>query len=232
MVATDIAPDDVRVESRDGEVTVHVSTRGTWLGFRIPRFGSFRSSQVTLYVPTGLTANVNVNAGEINVEDLGASDLTLRSNVGAILVRGTQGRLEARSDVGRIEVDGFSGALDVRSNVGAVDLDLADLKPGEHHVRSDVGRVRVRLPYGAPIHVVTRTDVGRVRNDFPAVPSPSATLHVWASVGGVDIQPSGSPGDAEDRRRRRDEERMRILTMLERREISVQEAEELLQSFG
>jgi hypothetical protein len=169
--------------------------------------------------------------GRVEVERC-SGNMNVRSDMGRVTVADASGTLRVRSDVGRIEVRRFSGTLDVHSDVGAVDLDVAELAPGTHHVRSSVGRVRVWLPYGAPVHVVTWSDVGRVRNEFPPAASPKATLEIRTSVGGIDVAPSGSPADAEERRRRRDEERMRILTMLERGEITVQEAESLLESLG
>lgn len=144
--------DRLRVEIQTQEETVRVSIHA----LESFPFGHQRA-RVTLSVPSVIDARVRTDAGQLDVRDLGACKLDLRTEMGSVTVARVAGWLRVRTAAGSIEVSEVSGSeLDLRSDLGRV---LLEEVHGRLRLRTEAGQIAGR---GLSGMLDVRSDLGAV----------------------------------------------------------------------
>ncbi|GAA1760329.1 DUF4097 family beta strand repeat-containing protein [Agromyces humatus] len=156
-----------------------------------PWFGD-RSAELVLVLPASLerepiALDLSTDVGDIDVAGTFA-DVSARSHVGDVALRGTADSLDVHTDAGEIDLDRFSteGELTARSAVGDVTLELEAL-PSGLRVESEVGQVHVDLPEGH-YALTTDTDLGDVDVDATSDPSAARQYEFTTSVGDISVR--------------------------------------------
>ena len=155
-----------------------------------PWFGT-RSPELVLVLPAQLesrpvTLDLSTDMGDVDAVGIYA-DVSARSHVGDITLRGAADSLDVQTDAGEIDLDRFSteGELAAKSAVGDVTLELEAL-PSELRVESEVGQVRVDLPEGRYALTVD-TDIGDVELDAQNDPSAARRYEFTTNVGDISV---------------------------------------------
>ena len=132
----------------------------------------------TLVVPADVHATVRTDFGDISAGGFGPCELDLASDLGAVSVSESRGRLRLKSDVGQIEASGISGSVvEVKTEVGSINLFDVEgrltlrTETGEVEGRSLAGSLDARSEFGSMRLELTRLDPGEhaVRSGYGAV---------------------------------------------------------------
>ena len=135
----------------------------------------------TLILPADIHATVRTDFGEISAGGFGPCELVLASDLGAVTVSESRGRLRVKSDVGRVEVTGVAGSVvDAKTEVGAIHL--FDVE-GQLVLRTETGEIEGRALAGS---LDARTEFGTVRLEL--VRLDPGKHSVRADCGAVDVE--------------------------------------------
>lgn len=155
-----------------------------------PWFGA-HSPELVLVLPAQfesqpVTLDLSTDMGDVDAVGIYA-DVTARSHVGDISLRGAADSLDVHTDAGDIDLHRFStdGELAAQSAVGDITLELEAL-PSDLQVESEVGQVEVDLPDGSYALTVD-TEIGDVDLDAQNDPSAARQYEFTTSVGDISV---------------------------------------------
>lgn len=185
---------------------------------------------------------VNAGYGDLQVRDLVFGTLRLEAGAGAITCSGTSGQIDASVGAGRIVLSEHRGTARCGTGTGDIVMDIAEVAEGDYFANTGIGRAELRLPAGQQVEVKASSGIGRARIDYPSASSGAKTrARVETGVGEAIVrsreqaQAAGpvpeSQASRTDRRpvsRRRETEELQVLQMLERGQITSQEAADLI----
>jgi SHOCT-like domain len=203
-------------------------------------FGSWEC-RAAVYVPRGVRASVQTNAGSVSVRNLDGCELGIKANAGKIDLVDVYGVFHLGADAGSINGRGLGGSFDVETHAGAVRLEILDLQPGEHRIQAAMGAVRVELARGMDLAIETHTSLGSIRNTYPVRSDAPTRLVLSTEMGNVRVDEASvmrptprptSTSNAQPHTEREDPELERILKMVEAGELSAKDADELLRAMG
>jgi DUF4097 and DUF4098 domain-containing protein YvlB len=155
-----------------GDIQVNVAKHGEAVRAQVRWGNALRwfhrwDARAVLHVPTGITAIVTTNAGEIEASSLGPGSLTFRTRAGRIRLRDLRGHVRATSEAGSIEA----------ANVAASDLEL----------ETTAGRIAVEHASG---NMRLHTGAGKIDGEMLV-----GRLDVEANLGSVQLAIAGlTPG--------------------------------------
>lgn len=166
-------------------------------------------------VPLAVDGTLDLEMGTLQLPD--DRDLDLRTGLGDVSVRGTEGSVVIDVGVGDIEVRGADGGFAARTGLGDLDVDTrghAELHTGDGHVQvvqsgsprdlrvdTGLGDIIVTLASDADIDLEIRTR-GRITVRTPSITSvTSGRLARRNGNGSIRVELSSPRGDIEVRQR-------------------------------
>jgi hypothetical protein len=188
---------------------------------------------------------VDLSYGELEVRDVEAKKLRLDVGAGEIRTFAAGGALDAHVGAGRVQVHSHRVLARCETGTGDVTIDVATVAEGEYHGKVGMGRLQQRLPPGHDVTSRVSSGIGKGRVEYPAG-SEGARIQVRLETGigeavvrerrvdGKEASPApaGSPkpqrGPRAAAARRREDEEMRVLQLLEQGRITSQEAADLI----
>ncbi|MDQ0230826.1 DUF4097 family beta strand repeat-containing protein [Metabacillus malikii] len=87
---------------------------------------------------------VNVDVGEITIEDIDPKQMKAENNVGEIFVSKYNGNGLYKSDVGNIKLEKMNGKIKAQSDTGGIDINIIELTE-DIDLKSDVGEIEVTI---------------------------------------------------------------------------------------
>lgn len=181
----------VEVRSSSGDISV-IDTRSSC---RI----NARSSDIRLRNLDGVV-EVNTMSGEITVEDVNSTQVTLENKSGDLKLRRITGNLYARTTSGDVELLHCDGkSMSVETVSGGVDAKFKVAVSGSVNIRTVSGDCAVWLPDGSDCRVALSTLRGKVDSEIALTDEAKAeqrvTGRLGAGSGTLDI--SAVSGDVE-----------------------------------
>jgi len=158
-----------RLSSFEEGDTVHISLENKGLkGWLFSPFevASDGGPRMSIEVPQNSGLVLSVEAGRVEVEDLEAAEMEVRTDAGAVRIKHVKGRLRINSGSGRVSVEHFQGTLDAGT---------------------DAGRVVIRDSQGS---FLVSTGVGGIE-----VEDASGRFRMSADMGGIEFTGSFTEGD-------------------------------------
>lgn len=202
-----------------------------------------------------LEGRVRTGLGDVTLHTVCGETVLHTGNGDVVVQQAEQARLSISTGRGNIRLGGgLLERLKARTGMGAIEGACA-LAPGTHCLHTGSGVISLELPAGQAAQVEASTGMGRVRSDWPLVrvgrPGPAAvgSMRMVGSFGGEDgravislktgmgnihLKRQQGPGEAvaaaaaDPAHEPTLEARMAILESLSRGEITVEEAEELI----
>lgn len=170
------------------DMTFTVSKNGSFVQIVLKR----PSHDLTIVSHQGLTLDVTVpksvlqtlqiqaNVGKINVNDVSAKVITIKSNTGEIGVSNVPGTVSITSDTGAVHVASVQGNVNIQTSTGAIDVSGVQ---GAVDIRNNVGAVTVRVP--SITHDIRVTDnVGSI-SVGTSEPAANVHFHLHTDMGHV-----------------------------------------------
>src|SRR5439155_10587698 len=129
-----------RIELTKGStenIAVHVDKFGDTVRVALDPHHSFNwfggwECRATVYVPRGVHAHIQTNAGSVSVRDLEDCELGIKANAGKIDLVKVHGLIHLSADAGSVTGRDVGGFFDIETQAGSVRLEILDLQPGEH----------------------------------------------------------------------------------------------------
>jgi DUF4097 and DUF4098 domain-containing protein YvlB len=134
---TEDALAQVRLETRNGEVTVGGPSGGDWVGYLL------------VEAPRDAAIDVEATNGPIGLSELSGA-VSARAENGPISIRNSPGTIDARAQNGPIHVRGDAGRVNVRTENGPIGVSLAGAswRGDGLEARAVNGPIHVSIPEG------------------------------------------------------------------------------------
>lgn len=153
---------EIDINLEDGRLTVDLKGDSFFKFFQFP----WNNYSIKVYVPEDILEKLVIDSsvGDIRIEDLGAKELHVKtdvsdvelkgvraeklqvsSSVGDIRIEDSHGKLEADNDVGniRIRARAITGDMNVKTNVGDIILETSDSEEASIFGSSDIGSISI-----------------------------------------------------------------------------------------